>query len=322
MSTIRLILHGKAAARPAIREGVQKLRDQGAKLQVRVTWEGGDTQRLAREAVADGVSTIVAGGGDGTLNEVATAMVGLGICAAELPSFGILPLGTANDFARSCGIPLDPLEALKLVVESVPVPIDLGRDGGRSFINVATGGVGTEITVETSEDLKRFLGGAAYFVTALKRLGKLTATEVSFRGPGFDWTGPMAVLGIGNGRQAGGGNILCPEACIDDGLLEIRILPDVAAEERQAILKELVSDGLSAIERRVIFARVPWIELQSEVPIQINLDGEPVREKTFRFEAARHVLRAHLPSDCPLISKGGQADPSDELSKTTSPNEG
>ena len=304
MSTIRLILHGKAAARPAIREGVQKLRDQGAKLQVRVTWEGGDTQRLAREAVADGVSTIVAGGGDGTLNEVATAMVGLGICAAELPSFGI------------------PLEALKLVVESVPVPIDLGRDGGRSFINVATGGVGTEITVETSEDLKRFLGGAAYFVTALKRLGKLTATEVSFRGPGFDWTGPMAVLGIGNGRQAGGGNILCPEACIDDGLLDIRILPDVAAEERQAILKELVSDGLSAIERRVIFARVPWIELQSEVPIQINLDGEPVREKTFRFEAARHVLRAHLPSDCPLISKGGQADPSDELSKTTSPNEG
>jgi diacylglycerol kinase family enzyme len=113
-------------------------------------------------------------------------MVNLGKSANERPSFGILPLGTANDFVRSCGIPLDPLEALKLVVESEPMPIDLGRDGGRSFINVATGGVGTEITVETPEDLKRPLGGAAYFVTALKRLGKLATTEVSFRGPDFE----------------------------------------------------------------------------------------------------------------------------------------
>ena len=64
MSTIRLILHGKAAARPAIRAAVQKLREQGTQLEVRVTWEAGDTQRLAREAVADGVSIVVAGKAD------------------------------------------------------------------------------------------------------------------------------------------------------------------------------------------------------------------------------------------------------------------
>lgn len=302
MSIIRLILHGKAATRPAVRAGVKKLREQGTELEVRVTWEAGDSQRLAHDAIADGVSIVVAGGGDGTVNEVASALFNSGASAADLPSFGILPLGTANDFARSCGIPLEPFEALQLVTQTDPRPIDLGRDGGRAFINVATGGVGTEITVETPEDLKKLLGGAAYFLTALKRLGKLSATEVTLRAPDFEWAGPMAVLGIGNGRQAGGGNILCPDAYIDDGLLDVRILPDVAAEDRQDLLKELVSDGLTAIERRIISVRVPWVELQSSAPIQINLDGEPLRKKSFRFEAARHVLRAHLPDNCPLIS--------------------
>jgi len=301
MSTIRLILHGKAAARPPIRAAVGTLREQGVDLEVRVTWEAGDSQRLAAEALKDGVSTVVAGGGDGTLNEVASTLAGLAADGASIPSFGVLPLGTANDFARSCHIPLDPLAALKLVVETEPRAIDLGRDGGRSFINVATGGVGTEITVETPEDLKKLLGGAAYFVTAIKRLATLKVAEISFQGPGFDWSGPVAVLGIGNGRQAGGGNVLCPDARIDDGLLDVRILPDLDPAGRQEMVRSLVSEGLSAIENRVITARVPWVEVAASSPFQINFDGEPVKKDRFRFESVPSAIRAHLPSDCPLL---------------------
>lgn len=303
MNKYRLILHGKAAARPPVRAAVAALREQGVDLEVRVTWEAGDSQRLAVEAVKDGVATVIAGGGDGTLNEVASTLSGLASGGAAIPSFGILPLGTANDFARSCHVPLDPLAALQLVAETKPRAMDLGRDGDRSFINVATGGVGTEITVETPEDLKKLLGGAAYFVTAIKRLASLKAAEVTFRGPEFEWSGPVAVLGIGNGRQAGGGNVLCPHARINDGLLDVTILPDLDPAGRQDLIRDLVSEGLAAVEKRAVTARVPWVEIESASPFQVNLDGEPVKKTSFRFEAVPSALLAHLPEECPLVGK-------------------
>ncbi|MEM7145593.1 MAG: lipid kinase YegS [Verrucomicrobiota bacterium] len=298
---MRLILHGKAAQRKEVRAAVEVLRGEGVEVEVRVTWEGGDAPRLVREAVAEGVDTVVAGGGDGTLNEVASTMVE---CAAEtevLPSFGMLPLGTANDFARSCGVPVDAEGALRVAAFEEARPIDLCRSGERSFINVATGGVGTVITVETPEELKKVLGGAAYFVTALKRLGQLEALEATFRGPDFEWSGKFVVLGVGNGRQAGGGNVLCPEAKIDDGLMDVRILPDLGKVDNQRLIRELVSDGLEAIERRVVEARVPWVEIESTDAVQINFDGEPVRRERFQFEVVSKIVRAHLPLDCQLI---------------------
>jgi lipid kinase YegS len=298
---MRVILHGKAAQRKEVRAAVATLREEGVEIEVRVTWEGGDAPRLAREAVADGVDTVVAGGGDGTLNEVASAMAACAGEAARIPTFGMLPLGTANDFARSCGVPLDAEGALRLVASTEARAIDLCRSGERSFINVATGGVGTVITVETPEELKKVLGGAAYFVTALKRLGQLEAMEARFRGPDFEWSGKFVVLGLGNGRQAGGGNILCPEAKVDDGLMDVRILPDLGNEDNQQLLRELVSDGMKAVERRVVEARVPWVEIEAAGGLQINFDGEPVKQESFRFEVMPGAIAAHLPGECPLV---------------------
>ena len=106
----RVILNGKGAASPPVRNAIERLRAQGQPLEVRVTWEGGDAARYAREALQDGVEVLVAGGGDGTLNEVVNGI----LKENEKPAMalGVLPLGTANDFARGTGIPLDPYEAL------------------------------------------------------------------------------------------------------------------------------------------------------------------------------------------------------------------
>ncbi|MEM8954065.1 MAG: lipid kinase YegS [Verrucomicrobiota bacterium] len=298
---MRLILHGKAAQRKDVRAAVEVLRGEGVSIDVRVTWEGGDAPRLAREAVEDGVETVVAAGGDGTLNEVASTIAACGGGAGALPSFGILPLGTANDFARSCRVPMDAEGALRVAAFEEARAIDLCRSGERSFINVATGGVGTVITVETPEELKKVLGGAAYFVTALKRLSQLEAIKGSFWAPDFRWEGDFVVLGIGNGRQAGGGNVLCPEARIDDGLMDVRILPDLGNEDNERLLRDLVSDGLKAIERRVVGVRVPWVEIEAPEAMQINFDGEPMKRERFRFEVLAGAIRAHLPADCPLV---------------------
>ena len=170
-----LILHGKQALNEDVRAAVQGKREQGWELAVRVTWEGGDAQRLVGEALDAGYTRLIAGGGDGTLRDVAEAMAR----AKTDASLVLMPLGTANDFARAAGVPLEPREALALL-DVAPRAIDLGEVGGQVFLNMATGGFGSQVTANTSEDLKKVLGGAAYLFTGLSRFSELRAAYGDF----------------------------------------------------------------------------------------------------------------------------------------------
>jgi len=288
-----LILHGKQAMNEAVRHAVSAMRERGWTLDVRVTWEGGDAQRMVGEALAAGYSQVIAGGGDGTLRDVAEAM---GRARSEA-SLALLPLGTANDFAKAAGISLEPTEALALL-ELPPRPIDLGQVGDQLFLNMATGGFGSQVTANTSEDLKKMLGAAAYLFTGLSRFSELQAASVELSGPGFDWQGDLLALGIGNGRQAGGGQVLCPDAQVDDGLLDIAILP--APQEMVGALRDLLAgEGL------FVRARLPWVEVTCSQGLDINLDGEPLQADSLRFAALPGALRLHLPLNSPLISRPG-----------------
>jgi len=299
--TVRIIVHGKAAGRPEIRRAVEMLRGRGHSVEVLVTWEGGDAALFAMEAATRRIDTVVAGGGDGTINEVASGLLGAARGLGTCPSLGILPLGTANDFARSAGIPLEPKEALELVTTSAATPVDVGRAGDRVFVNVATGGFGTQVTAQTPEPMKKLLGGLAYLVTGLTRFSSIQPLVAAFRGPGFQWEGPVLVMAVGNGRQAGGGNVVCPGAVIDDGQLEVRILPDVPREELPAVLQRLVTGGFAALETIIVGTRLPWVEVEAPQPLQINLDGEPISGTSFRFDVLPGALRIHLPGNTPLL---------------------
>lgn len=288
-----LILHGKQALNEDVRAAVEGKREQGWELAVRVTWEAGDAQRLVAEALAAGYNKIIAGGGDGTLRDIAEAM-------AAQPgdaSLVLLPLGTANDFSRAAGISLEPAQALDLLDRS-PTSIDLGEVGGQVFLNMATGGFGSNVTANTSEDLKKVLGGAAYLFTGLSRFSELHAAYGELQGPDFHWSGELLALGIGNGRQAGGGQVLCPEALVDDGLLDISILP--APQEVVGTLKNLLADGFG-IDNMFVRARLPWVEIKMSEGLHINLDGEPLEGDDLRFEVRPAALRVHLPANSPLL---------------------
>jgi len=290
-----LVLHGKQATNDAVREAVKQMRERGWTLDVRLTWEGGDAERLVQEALAAGYPHIVAGGGDGTLRDVAQAMAGASA------SLALLPLGTANDFAHAAGVPLEPEEAL-LLLEQPARTVDLGAAGERIFLNMATGGFGSTVTANTSEDLKKVLGAAAYMLTGLSRFSELQSASVELTGPEFHWQGQLLALGIGNGRQAGGGHELCPEAVIDDGLLDISILP--SPQEVVGALRELLSgEGL------YVRARLPWVEIRSSQGVDINLDGEPLQADALRFEARPGALRLHLPPGSALLGQAQLTGP-------------
>lgn len=301
----RLILHGKAAGDERLRAAVGYWRGRGVALDVRVTWEAGDAERDVAEAIAAGVDTVIAAGGDGTLSEVATTLAHRDEAAQDLPSLGLVPLGTANDFAAAADIDEDPQQALRLVAENAAAPVDLLRIRANDRVhwcaNLASGGFGTQVTVETDEGLKDRLGGLAYLVTGLSRLGRIDPVRARVQGPGLDWEGDFIALGLGNGRQAGGGQVLCPDACIDDGLLDLTVIPEFGGA-LAATLRALVTGGKrAALEHVAERGRMPWVEIQAAAPMTLNLDGEPVQARHFRVECIPGRLRMHLPAGSPLL---------------------
>ncbi|EJR7283181.1 lipid kinase YegS [Citrobacter freundii] len=290
-----LILNGKSADNLPLRDAIAKLRDEGVEIHVRVTWEKGDAQRYVDEARQLGVETVIAGGGDGTINEVSTALIQSQ--GDNIPALGILPLGTANDFATSVGIPDDLDKALKLAIAANATAIDMVQVNDKTcFINMATGGFGTRITTETPEKLKAALGGVSYFIHGLMRMDTLKPDVCDIRGADFHWQGKALVIGIGNGRQAGGGQQLCPTALINDGLLQLRIFTG----------EELLPGLLSALTQsennpNIIEGASSWFDIRAPHEITFNLDGEPLSGQEFHIEILPEALRCRLPPGCPLL---------------------
>ena len=290
-----LILNGKGTGNDLLREAVTLLREEGVVIHVRVTWEKGDAARYIKEACDLGVETVIAGGGDGTINEVATALIDLP--ATQRPALGILPLGTANDFATSAGIPEALDKALQLAIAGKATAVDIARVNDETcFINMATGGFGTRITSETPEKLKAALGGVSYLLHGLARLDTLKPDQCEIRGENFHWQGNALVIGIGNGRQAGGGQQLCPEALINDGLLGVRII--TGDELLPALLTTLTKAEDSP---HLVDGESAWFEIQAPHGMTFNLDGEPLSGDHFRIALLPGAIQCRLPPDCPLL---------------------
>ena len=241
---------------------------------------------------------LIAAGGDGTLNEVVHGLMDLSTVAR--PVLGVVPLGTANDFATGCGIPHDPEQALALCMEGNEVAIDVGKANEHWFLNAASIGFGAEITATTPPELKRLLGPAAYTV-----MGAILATNLRhYQGrltlPDREITGSAPVAIVGNGRQTGGGVQVAPRARIDDGLLDVLIVRDIPATALLTAAREL--QELSPDGEYISYWQTPWAEVYTEEAIPVNLDGEPVRFSSVRYEAVPRAIRLIVPPSCPLLS--------------------
>jgi lipid kinase YegS len=295
--SVRLILNGKVAANDVFRAAVARQRAAGHRIEVRLTWEKGDARRFVSQA--DGVDLIIAAGGDGTVNEVLHALMNLS--EAARPTLGIVPLGTANDFAMGCGIPRDPAKALALCMRGDGTSIDVGKANDYWFINAASSGFGAEITSTTSPELKRLLGPAAYTVMGAILAINLHHYEGKLILPGREITGSGPVAIVGNGRQTGGGIQVAPRAYIDDGLLDVLVVRQISATALLAAareLQQLPSDG-----EYISYWQTPWLEVHSEEVIPVNLDGEPLRLSTVRYEAVPKAISLIVPPNCALLSQ-------------------
>ena len=293
---IRLILNGKIAANDALKGAVARQRKAGHRIEVRVTREKGDARRFVSEGgTAD---LVIAAGGDGTLNAVVHGLMDL---SEDLrPILGIVPLGTANDFATGCGIPNDVGKALALCMKSEAVPIDVGKANDHWFINAASSGFGAEITATTSPELKRLFGPAAYTI-----MGAILAINLHhYQGklilPGREINGSGPVAIVGNGRQTGGGLQVAPRARIDDGLLDVLVIRQISPTALLAAAREL--QQLPTDGEYISYWQTPWLEVHPEEPLPVNLDGEPLSFTKVRYEAEPKAIQLIVPPNCPLLS--------------------
>ncbi len=296
----RIILNGKKAALQSVRDAITESRKETPTLEVRSTYEAGDVERLVNEADAEGVERIIAGGGDGTVNEVADALLKL----PRRMDLAIMPLGTANDFATACNIPRDSVAALALAIHGQSRPVDIGKANERHFVNVASGGFGAEVTVDTPVELKNFLGGGAYTLTGLVKAMNFAPYRGKFVTPEGELSGAAIVGAVCNGRQAGGGQVLAPNALIDDGLLDVLIVTDFSARDLPQVVDEILNPSPEG--EFVMLFQTPWVEMSAHGKIApVNLDGEPYRSKVIRFEVLPGAIDLVLPEFCPLLKKAG-----------------
>ncbi|NKF50325.1 lipid kinase YegS [Shewanella sp. WXL01] len=301
VNAITLILNGKKAGLPQIREAVYAYRDQGIDVSVRVTWESQDMPRLIDEAIEQGANRLVIGGGDGSVNEAVTALLNSNYAShlESLPEVAILPLGTANDFATACEIPSTPMQALELAINGTATLVDVIKANERYCVNIAAAGFGAQVTAETPVELKNFLGGGAYTLTGLAKALGFKPYPGKINSEFGQHSGEIIVGAMCNGRQAGGGQVLAPNAYINDGLMDVTLLRGFSPVELPQVVEEIKS-----MKREANFChhfQTSWLEFDFDMPLPLNLDGEPYPNKKVRFELIPQVLKLVVPQRCPCI---------------------
>lgn len=282
-----LILNRKSGARTDIRALIRSLeRELG--FDVIIPWSGRQLRKAVSKHVSKGGKRIIAGGGDGTLNFVANAILRLG--ANKDVEMGIVPLGTANDFARGFGDDGSDLDrSIRHAMFGTPAPMDVGVVNGKNFINVASGGFGAMITATTHPEIKKRLGGLAYSLSGLARISELSpyVAQISLDGDEPKKLSVLA-LAIGNNRYAGGGFDVAPDAKVDDGLLDISVLASDLPLRNPGATS---SSATSPFQ----FARFRTARIQTERPFHLNLDGEPLADTVFDVSIRPAALQVILP---------------------------
>ena len=286
-----LILHRKSSNEDYVKEAVKQVKKNGTKLRVVVPFNKAEKPRVVREALKRGATRIIAGGGDGTINAVARALIGDGEAKPDV-TLGVMPLGTANDFARGCELPTDDLaECLQIACTREGREIDVGMLNGRPFINVASLGFGAEITATTPVQLKKTLGGGAYTLMGMAKALKLTPYPGRFLVPGEDPVyGSMLFMAVGNNHFAGGGFDIAPLAKLDDGLLDMTAIRGDGGLDFSGLRKEF-DDPMNPDNKHVVYRQLPEFTIESDVKLHCNLDGEPIKKKRLRFSVLPRQLR-------------------------------
>jgi diacylglycerol kinase (ATP) len=221
---------------------------------------------------------IVAIGGDGTIHEIAGAMLD-----CDIP-LGIIPAGSGNDLIKSLGIPNDVRAAVDILMAGQARVIDAGTINGLCFVNVV--GIGFDAAVNYNSHGFRWpaSGLLRYVMALITTLGTYSPLPLTVTIDGTAETQDLFLLTIGNGTTCGGGFRLTPHAKLDDGLLDITFVKPISVPRLLWHLPKVFQGTLERVERYASMKRVMSLRVESSAPVPVHVDGEVYRGDTSRLE--------------------------------------
>jgi diacylglycerol kinase (ATP) len=247
----------------------------------------------AAEEWREGLIIVV--GGDGTINDVVN-----GIGQAGFPegvTFAVLPAGTGNDLAATLAVPEDLSEASGVIQQSRVRTLDVARVRSeeiseRFFINVATGGIGAEISDANYKELKGRWGKLSYLVASLEVARNFDVKEITLDLDGEKRKLRAVNIAIGNCRYAGGGWPAAPRANPEDGLLDVVIIEDVGIKEVLTLTPAALARSDYLDKEGVFSARAGEIRVETRPPgLEFTVDGEVIGNEPVEFAVVSDALK-------------------------------
>lgn len=233
----------------------------------------------------EGWDHLLLAGGDGSVSESINMMKQNKI---NLP-VGILPIGTANDFAKCIGIPSNIKEACEQIIASKSKKIDLGYVNGKFFINVLCFGLFTEVSQNTPTNLKNTMGKLAYYINGIKELPKFKKLKVSVEGKEHFYVGDAFLVFVFNGRTAGNINIAY-KAKLDDGMLDVIIVKADLVHTAKSFLNFLIRNHLEDSDNGITYFRTNDIRIDCAEEVGTDIDGEKGPEFPLYISCKKHSL--------------------------------
>lgn len=270
------IILNPAAKGDQARKTIDRIGKMASEAKILLTENAGDGERRAKEAVAMGFKTIVAAGGDGTVNEVLN-----GIDPAKC-ALGILPVGTMNVLALELGISPDLERALAVIRKNHRRRVDLGYANQRRFIQLAGVGLDAEVVRKTHPEAKRAWGPWSYLLT-VAQVTVAPAPHLRVKAEGQEFPGAMVL--IGNGRHYGGPFRFFPKADMADGKLDVCIFPKSGPLDLLWYLQGVLIGGPESLPE-VKYLQTPALTVEADEKVALEVDGEYGGETpvTFRLE--------------------------------------
>ncbi len=302
----RVILN-PLASRAESWNSVSELIERDADVSVTETSQVQDTDKIVEEALDDGCDLIIAAGGDGAMNHVVNVLA-----RADFRCLvGLIPLGTGNDLARSLGLPLDPVDAWRVIQNQETRTIDVieadSGDASKYFVNMASGGLSGEIGREISSEMKATWGAMAYFVSAIHLAAEIKPYSVIIKDTeGLVNEFETVNVFIANCPWTGGGIEAAPGADPTDGVIDVVTIGWNSTWDALAYLPEALNGSIHSSDL-VHRNKLVELTLKSDPRMPFNLDGEPFTDLPITFRVIPKALRIIVGPECVFTGETGSA---------------
>jgi diacylglycerol kinase (ATP) len=271
----------------------ERLRTIVRDLDITLTASADDAERAAARAADDGCDALYVAGGDGTLNAVLRGLAARD--ALRAMPIGVIPFGTGNDFVKALDVGDQPDLALEALVASRVIDVDIGMLNDRPFANTSAGGFIADVSEQVTESLKDVTGKLAYLIGGAKALfgtapftARLIINDARHGGEAARAL-DMQMFVASNARFIGGGYEIAPRALIDDGLLDVLVVPRMSMLDFVGVLQGLAAGDVRHPE--VLHFRGASFDLEFDRAVHVNADGELLEASCCRYRVLPAAAR-------------------------------